>query len=98
MDWRRKEWWPGTELNRRHYDFQSYALPTELPGPPASLISRDQKVEYSIDSPASPALLRGDPHVSAANEPTSGASPPSGPPVRPRLTNPNRRRTLRAAE
>ncbi len=26
------EWWPGTELNCRHYDFQSYALPTELPG------------------------------------------------------------------
>jgi hypothetical protein len=26
------KWWPGTELNCRHYDFQSYALPTELPG------------------------------------------------------------------
>ncbi len=25
-------WWPGAELNCRHYDFQSYALPTELPG------------------------------------------------------------------
>src|SRR5438093_8658578 len=26
-------WWcPGTELNRRHEDFQSSALPTELPG------------------------------------------------------------------
>ncbi len=25
-------WWPGTELNRRHHDFQSCALPTELPG------------------------------------------------------------------
>jgi hypothetical protein len=24
--------WPGTELNRRHADFQSAALPTELPG------------------------------------------------------------------
>lgn len=24
-------WCRGTELNRRHYDFQSYALPTELP-------------------------------------------------------------------
>ena len=31
----REGWWPGTELNRRHYDFQSYALPTELPGPAA---------------------------------------------------------------
>ena len=27
-----KEWWPGTESNRRHGDFQSPALPTELPG------------------------------------------------------------------
>ena len=26
------EGWPGTELNRRHRDFQSPALPTELPG------------------------------------------------------------------
>ena len=27
-----EEWCPGTELNRRHEDFQSSALPTELPG------------------------------------------------------------------
>ena len=26
------KWWPETELNRRHKDFQSSALPTELPG------------------------------------------------------------------
>ena len=25
-------WWPRTGLNRRHGDFQSPALPTELPG------------------------------------------------------------------
>ena len=25
-------WWPGAELNCRHHDFQSCALPTELPG------------------------------------------------------------------
>src|SRR5690349_8469856 len=28
----RKKWWPGTESNRRHADFQSAALPAELPG------------------------------------------------------------------
>jgi hypothetical protein len=27
-----REWCPGTDLNRRHTDFQSVALPTELPG------------------------------------------------------------------
>ena len=26
----RQEWWLGTESNRRHKDFQSFALPTEL--------------------------------------------------------------------
>ncbi len=26
-------WWPETESNRRHEDFQSSALPTELSGP-----------------------------------------------------------------
>src|SRR5436190_1890262 len=29
------EGWRGTESNCRHYDFQSYALPTELPRPGA---------------------------------------------------------------
>ena len=27
-------WWPGSESNQRHADFQSAALPTELPGHP----------------------------------------------------------------
>lgn len=29
MDWE-VEWWRQTESNRRHKDFQSFALPTEL--------------------------------------------------------------------
>ncbi len=29
---RNPRWWPGTESNCRHGDFQSPALPTELPG------------------------------------------------------------------
>src|SRR5271155_1602199 len=29
---RELEWCPGAELNHRHTDFQSVALPTELPG------------------------------------------------------------------
>ena len=28
------KWWPETESNRRHGDFQSPALPTELSGQP----------------------------------------------------------------
>src|SRR3989344_6823643 len=28
----KEEWWPGSESNQRHADFQSAALPTELPG------------------------------------------------------------------
>jgi hypothetical protein len=30
-----RRWWLGAELNRRHKDFQSSALPTELPSQPA---------------------------------------------------------------
>jgi hypothetical protein len=31
LDWEITLWWLGTESNRRHKDFQSFALPTELP-------------------------------------------------------------------
>src|ERR1019366_10475086 len=31
-EWTYLNWWPGRELNPRHADFQSAALPTELPG------------------------------------------------------------------
>src|SRR4051812_37784257 len=40
----RKVWCPGTELNRRHEDFQSSALPTELPGPEGGREKRARKI------------------------------------------------------
>src|SRR5215218_10358983 len=36
-----KEWCPGAELNHRHTDFQSVALPTELPGRLTAAAYRD---------------------------------------------------------
>src|SRR5947207_4552072 len=44
--------WRGTESNCRHYDFQSYALPTELPRHPVgpSIIpSRPFESQLTID-------------------------------------------------
>src|ERR1041385_2443410 len=35
VGWATGDAWPGAESNRRHADFQSAALPTELPGPGA---------------------------------------------------------------
>ena len=40
-----KIWWLGTESNRRHKDFQSFALPTELP----SLIKFKMAVPTGIE-------------------------------------------------
>jgi hypothetical protein len=36
-------WWLGAELNRRHKDFQSSALPTELPS------QRDRALNLAFD-------------------------------------------------
>src|SRR5881296_2305170 len=40
-----KKWWAGTGLNRRHQDFQSCALPTELP---ARTTVSDEREENSM--------------------------------------------------
>jgi hypothetical protein len=42
---RRDKWWLGTESNRRHKDFQSFALPTELP----SQISHRKQIYVKLD-------------------------------------------------
>ena len=36
-------WWPETESNRRHGDFQSPALPTELPGQRDTALMGDRR-------------------------------------------------------
>jgi hypothetical protein len=43
-------WWPGRELNPRHADFQSAALPTELPGlmQPRIKQARNTNVNYRL--------------------------------------------------
>src|SRR5262249_54070811 len=41
-----KKWWAGTGLNRRHQDFQSCALPTELPARALRF--------YAVRNPAQP--------------------------------------------
>ena len=43
-------WWPGAESNCRHADFQSAALPTELPGQPARALQLSQVAHYSKTS------------------------------------------------
>jgi hypothetical protein len=53
LNGRTELWCPGAELNHRHTDFQSVALPTELPGRSASGAYRRSTVILS-----SRALLR----------------------------------------
>src|SRR5215510_4264830 len=40
----RKKWWAGTGLNRRHQDFQSCALPTELPARTTVSDEREKRI------------------------------------------------------
>src|SRR5690242_11155540 len=54
-------WWPGTESNRRHGDFQSPALPTELPGQASRLqVRRHCAGEPPIKTVARYSVKRGD--------------------------------------
>jgi hypothetical protein len=52
------KWWPGRELNPRHADFQSAALPTELPG-----LLREPRIKQAeapdVNEPSSNQLVIG---------------------------------------
>src|SRR6185369_17983307 len=50
----KKIWWAEAGLNRRHQDFQSCALPTELPAHRASKTTR-----WAAECPGNGEVLRG---------------------------------------
>jgi hypothetical protein len=50
-------WWPETDLNRRHGNFQSPALPTELPGRVQCLAIVPAGLSAGQDDGASPASI-----------------------------------------
>ena len=64
-----ERWCPGAESNHRHCDFQSHALPTELPGRPAGgtsarigagcIITAPKPVQHRTVRKTSPAALVG---------------------------------------
>ena len=41
-------WWPGPESNQRHRDFQSRALPTELPGLSDAWVEARTNLHYNM--------------------------------------------------
>jgi hypothetical protein len=71
-------WWPGTELNRRHRDFQSPALPTELPGPGQRVIRPTHRSDVKA-GPFTPGAARTPP---VAPSPRRRRTSPSAPPGR----------------
>ena len=48
LSYRPERVWPGTESNRRHEDFQSSALPTELPGQDFGILRKKFSESRSI--------------------------------------------------
>ena len=60
-----ENWWPGAESNCRHADFQSAALPTELPG----------RGKRGIKSGGPPTVNRIRALISAARSPTGPLEP-----------------------
>ena len=47
-----RSWWEGTESNRRHEDFQSSALPTELPSHKKKAFPmREERAKVNINNP-----------------------------------------------
>src|SRR5512138_727145 len=65
-------WCPGAESNHRHHDFQSCALPTELPGRRALAACRRAERSAVIGSRAGPVQTRG-PAVGIVSETCSWA-------------------------
>ena len=65
-------WWLGAELNRRHKDFQSSALPTELPSQPIENKELGQffRIQHSVPlfyfCPMKNAMRRIEMHILAS--------------------------------
>ena len=94
-------WWPGAESNCRHADFQSAALPTELPGqgiPPSGgregpVLKRRATVASSRDCARRIGPLRAQRRFPLRNiRPIREAPPNSGTPALHRASTPSIRR------
>src|SRR5882757_10867805 len=74
------KWWPGRELNPRHADFQSAALPTELPGLSKSRVLNRREARPSMNNRKISHLAQR-PHSGQLPGPCAVIPPP--PPPRP---------------